>query len=221
MTRNTSSDASVAEPALVESSLEAREVRLSDLALFFRKFVATGTTISSVVPSSRSLAMDVLGHVDWSRPSTIVELGAGTGAITELILDLLRPHHRFVTVERDPAFCEVLHRRFPDLPLVQSDVCRIAESMAGQGIEKVDYVLSGLPTPNLSKQGMVRLWQWLRRSLSPDGLFVQITVAPLLYRNFYRRLFESVSYKMTWMNLPPGGVYRCARPRRCLFKGAH
>ena len=32
-------------------------------------------------------------------------------------------------------------------------------------------------------------WRWLSESLTDDGLFVQITVAPLIYRSFYDRLF--------------------------------
>jgi phospholipid N-methyltransferase len=44
-------------------------------------------------------------------------------------------------------------------------------------------------------------------------MFVQITVAPLVYRGFYDRLFESVRYRMVWRNVPPGGVYYCSRPR--------
>jgi phospholipid N-methyltransferase len=65
---------------------------------------------------------------------------------------------------------------------------------------------------------MVSLWRWLSDALEPDGVFVQITVAPLVYRAFYSRLFESVDYRMVWRNVPPGGVYCCAQPRQHLKK---
>jgi phosphatidylethanolamine/phosphatidyl-N-methylethanolamine N-methyltransferase len=162
----------------------------------------------------------VLDYVDFSRPATIVELGAGTGPVTEQIVELLRPHHRFVAVENDPDFCEVLRRRFPDTTLLQMDATRIAEPLAGLGIHKVDYVISGLPTPNLPRRAMVRLWRWLRKSLAPNGCFIQITVAPMLYRSFYNRLFDTVRYRMVWLNVPPGGVYRCGRPRARLARPA-
>ena len=82
-----------------------------------------------------------------------------------------------------------------------------------QGIHKVDYVVSGLPTPNLPRRASARLWSWLREALNPGGAFLQITVAPLLYRPFYDRLFENVEYRMVWWNMPPGGVYICRNPR--------
>lgn len=206
-------NASSAEPALAESRAEERGERLSDRSLFFRKFLAKGTVISSVAPSSQSLVRCILSYVDFDKPSTIVELGAGTGPLTERILERLQPHHRFVAVENDPDFCEILRRRFPETPLLEANAANISGTLASLGIRKVDYVLSCLPTPNLPKRDMVRLWRWLGEALNPGGLFVQITEVPLYYRNFYNRLFDSVDYSMVWWNIPPGGVYCCAKPR--------
>jgi phospholipid N-methyltransferase len=210
----------VAEPAIVESTFAERRAKLADFGLFFKKFLAKGRTISSAVPSSPSMVATILRDIDFSRPSTIVELGAGTGPVTEQIMEQLRPHHRFVAVENDRDFCEVLRRRFPETTLLQTDASRVAEPLAALGIHKVDYVISGLPTPNLPPRAQVRLWNWLRRSLTPGGLFIQITVAPLIYRGFYTRMFDTVSYRMVWLNVPPGGVYSCARPRRSLARSA-
>jgi phospholipid N-methyltransferase len=214
------SNANVAEPALVESTLASRAARLSDVSLFFSKFVAKGRTISSAVPSSRAMVAGVLDHVDFSRPGTIVELGAGTGPVTEQIVEQLRPHHRFVAVENDADFCDVLRRRFPETTLLQTDASRVADPLSKLGIHKVDYVISGLPTPNLPARAKVRLWRWLFESLSPNGVFIQITVVPMIYRGFYQRIFRDVDYNMIWLNVPPGGVYRCSSPRRHLRKSA-
>lgn len=211
-----SSQANVVETDFVNTTLASRSARLSDFGLFFGKFLAKGRTISSAVPSSPAMAHSLLRHIDFGRPGTLVELGAGTGPLTEFIVDRLRPHHRFVAVENDPEFCEVLRRRFPDTLLLQQDATAIAGPLEKLGIQKVDYVISGLPTPNLPARAAVRLWQWLRQALTPEGLFLQITVAPLLYRPFYDRLFDEVDYQMVWMNIPPGGVYRCSKPRRHL-----
>ena len=219
MTRNTS-DAGVAETALADSTLASDGARLSDLVLFFQKFLRKGLTISSAVPSSPAMVSRILEHIDFDRPATIVELGAGTGPITVELLEQMRPHHRFVMVENDPDFCEILRRRFPNTPLIQADASNLAEPLARMGIEKVDYVVSGLPTPNMPTRSAIRLWQWLQQALTPSGLFIQITNAPLVYRKFYRRLFESAEHHTVLLNIPPGGVYRCARPRDHLCKSS-
>ncbi len=213
------SNAPVAESVLAQSALVNRKARLTDRTLFFKKFLAKGRQISSAVPSSKALVAGLLRHVDFSRPGTIVELGAGTGPVTEQIVERLQPFHRFVAVENDADFCNILRRRFPETTLLQMDASRISDSLAGMSIHKVDFVVSGLPTPSLPPRAMIRLWQWLRRSLAPNGLFLQITVAPLVFRGFYDRLFSSVQYEMIWRNVPPGGVYKCSRPRRHLHLG--
>ncbi len=210
------SQANVAETALDESLLNQRKARPADFGLFLMKFLAKGRTISSAVPSSRALVEGVLKLVDFNRPATIVELGAGTGPVTEQILDRIGPQHRFVAVENDHDFCAVLRRRFPETPLLEMDATCVAEPLSRMGIHKVDYVLSGLPTPSLPKRSVINLWRWLRGALGPNGLFVQITVAPLFFKPFYDRLFERVEYRMVWRNVPPGGVYYCSRPRQML-----
>ncbi|MFQ5423989.1 MAG: class I SAM-dependent methyltransferase [Phycisphaerae bacterium] len=206
-------NANTAEPSFVTTTFDKGDSRAADRALFLGKFLTKGRVISSIVPSSQSLVRGVLKHVDFSKPATIVELGAGIGPVTERVLERLQPFHRFVAVENDPDFCEVLRRRFPDTSIIQADATRVAKPLAGLGIQKVDYVLSGLPTPSLPHRAMIRLRQWLREALTPNGLFIQITVVPFVFRRFYGKLFDSVEYKMVWWNMPPGGVYRCSAPR--------
>lgn len=204
------SNANVVEPGLVSDD---RSARLSDFGLFLSKFISKGRQISSAVPSSPAMVAKILDRIDFSRPGAIVELGAGTGPVTEQIMDILRPSQRFVAVENDADFCDVLRRRFPDLTLLQADATRIAEPLENLGIHRVEYVISGLPTPALPRKSLVRLFRWLEKALSPTGVFIQITVVPLVYQRFYRRLFDSVDFKMVWLNVPPGGVYYCSRPR--------
>ncbi|MEK6644349.1 MAG: rRNA adenine N-6-methyltransferase family protein [Planctomycetota bacterium] len=208
-----SSNANVAPSDMVESTFGERKARIADAGLFFKKFLAKGKQISSAVPSSPVMVANMVSYIDFTKPGTIVELGAGTGPVTEQILENLKPFHRFVVVENDPDFCEILRRRFPETTLLQADAGRITEPLANLGIHKVDYVLSGLPTPNLPRRAQAGILRWLRRSLAPEGLFIQLTVVPLLYRGFYRRIFEAVDYRMVWLNIPPGGVYCCGRPK--------
>jgi len=200
--------------APVSESEIPQRTAAADYALFFRKWLEKGRGISSAVPSSRTMALKMLEAIDFSRPGVIVELGAGTGAVTEFIVERLRPHHRFVAVENDPEFVEVLRRRFPNQMVIQADATRLAEPLANFGIHRVKYVVSCLPTPAFSKRSIVRFARWVEQSLDADGLFLQLTIAPLIYKGFYERLFEHVNYRMVWRNVPPGGVYHCRTPRR-------
>lgn len=214
MTHN-STEPAVGDSAVFSTDLDtSRGMSAQGNGLFLKKFLQKGRGISAATPSSRFLSEAVCAAVDFSKPGTIVEVGAGTGAITEVILDRLKSHHRFVMLEFDPDFCDILRQRYPSVDLIEGDVGEIEAPLASMGITKVDYVLSGLPTPNLPPRSLARMMRWLRRSLAPDGVFSQITVIPLYYRSFYKQLFANVQYEMVWLNAPPGGVYYCKAPRR-------
>ncbi|HPF40406.1 MAG TPA: methyltransferase domain-containing protein [Phycisphaerae bacterium] len=216
-----STEPAVGDSAVFSADLQAsRGLPAQDGGIFLKKFLQKGKGISAATPSSRFLSEAVCNVVDFSKPSTIVEVGAGTGAITEVILENLRSHHRFVMLEFDPDFCDILRQRYPSVDLIQGDVGEIEGPLASRGITKVDYVLSGLPTPNLPPRSLAKMMRWLRRSLTPDGVFSQITVIPLYYKSFYKQLFADVQYEMVWLNAPPGGVYYCRSPRRRVRRGA-
>ena len=150
-------NANVADPTYGDPAAARRMPHLSDRGLFLKKFLDKGTGISAAVPSSRALSRGVIKPIDFSKPSTIVELGAGTGAVTAEIIERLQPHHRFAAVENDHDFCEVLRRRFPEVNILETDATRIREPLAHLGLHKIDYVVSGLPTPNLPRRAIVRI----------------------------------------------------------------
>ena len=186
-----------------------------EFALFFKAWLRQGRKISAATPSSYFLSKEVCSVVDWDKPGTIIELGAGTGPITEYVLKNLRPHHKFVSIERDKGFFDVLKRRFPNAPLVHGDATDLDETLAGLGIEKADYVLSGLPTPSLPAESFDRLKRWMDRNVfDHGGVFSQLTVVPLFFWPFYRRHFLDVKYKFIGLNIPPGGVYKCRGVRQ-------
>src|SRR3954451_18864810 len=103
----------------------ATQGRTPDWLLFFRKFLKHGVAISSLVPSSAFLAKAVVRDIDWSACRCVVELGAGTGPITEAILQHAPPSCKVVIVERDPDFCARLRERFPNADIVQADAVEL------------------------------------------------------------------------------------------------
>jgi len=186
--------------------------------LFFRKFLRHGMGIASVWPSSKSLARATIRQVDWDKAKVIVELGAGTGAITEEVVARLKPHTRFLAIERDADFVRVLRERFsglPNLEIIHRDVREIDGILWARGITNVDYFLSGLPTPSLPPSVRTRMFAGVRKYMSPHGVYSNITEVPLLYRRHYKGWFEDVKFQFVPVNMPPGGVYHCrsiARP---------
>jgi len=189
---------------------------MSDFTLFLGKFLRHGTAIASLAPSSHWLARATARNIDWSRPQTVVELGAGTGPLTRELVERAGGRGRLLIIERDPDFLRLLRERFdglPNLELIDGDVRDLAALLADRGVDRVDHIVSGLPVPSFSKALQISLIRDVRALLKPEGTFNQITEMPWIYQRFYRRFFDDVKFVFEPRNLPPAGVYYCRGPK--------
>ena len=182
--------------------------------LFLTKFFRHGTRIASVWPSSRFMAAASLKAIDWDQSRVIVELGAGTGPITQQALQRLQPHTRFIAIERDRDFVRILRQRFAgrtNVEIIHGDVGDLAEILSAQHVARhgVDHFVSGLGTPSLPEPVQRRMFAAVRDYLKPHGVFSNITEVPWFYMRWYKAMFEHVSFQLVALNLPPGGVYHC------------
>jgi len=174
---------------------------MNDFTLFLGKFLKQGTAIASIAPSSRWLSAATLRNVAWDQARVLVELGAGTGPIT-----------RVIVIERDPDFARLLRERFQDrrnFEIVEGDVRELRSILANRGIVSVDHVISGLPVPSFPRDLQHDLFRNVGNVLRVDGTYNQITELPWVYWRFYRRFFEDVQFVFEPRNLPPAGAYLC------------
>ncbi|MFM1803100.1 MAG: hypothetical protein RJA81_2452 [Planctomycetota bacterium] len=195
---------------------------MNDFTLFFRKFLKHGTKIASPAPSSRWLSLATVSNIDWSRTTSLLELGAGTGPITQVIVEKARPDCRILAVERDPDFVRRLEVRFantPNVEIIEGDVCNLPQILKERGLENVDAVVSGLPIPSFPPDLQKALFENVAQVLKPGGPFSQITEMPWVYMKLYRRYFNNVRFRFEPRNLPPGGAYHCHSPKDALGIG--
>jgi len=205
---------------VADAELAPQESRLGDALLFAKKlFTKDYRAIAALLPSGAGICRRMAQQVDFSQAGVIVELGAGTGAITRAIVERVQPHHRLVIVERDPDFVDKLREYFPNHTVLRADATHMEEPLTNLGVRQVRYVFSGLATHALPIRGQVRLHRWLRRMLDPNGYFIQITHVPLhsprrhVLQRYYSRLFLDVRFIPVWRHVPPGGVFICRKVR--------
>lgn len=183
-----------------------------DPFLFLRKFMRQGVQVASVAPSSRNLALALCQHIDLTRPQSILELGAGTGAVTMIALERMHPQSTLLAVEKDADFAHILRYRCPQAQVLETDAAVVNEQLHNMGIHQVDVIISGLPIPSLPYDVNYQVFNCVR-ALAPQGYFSQLTVMPWVYQRLYRGLFHEVSFTPVWRNIPPGGVYHCRQLR--------
>ena len=71
-----------------------------------------------MAPSSRRLAN--LMVADVGPGSRVIELGAGTGVVTQAILDAGVSPEDLIVIEQNEEFAELLKARFPEVTVVRA-----------------------------------------------------------------------------------------------------
>jgi phospholipid N-methyltransferase len=167
--------------------------------------------VASIAPSSRWLAR--LMATGLEAGSRVVELGAGTGTLTEAILDAgVRPHDLHL-VEQHPDFVAVLRQRFPQADVVEANAAHIAERLAAlRG--QVDYVISGLPILWFNRDAKLQILAGSFELLRDGGRFHQFTYLgrpPIGGKILAELRLKPTLLGIAPMNFPPAFVYRLER----------
>jgi len=159
------------------------------------------------MPSGRLLARTMAQYVDPDSDDPVVELGPGTGAITNALIERGVDQKRLVLVEYNPGFCALLRDRYPQAKIVQGDAYRLRDSLRQVLAEPASAVVSGLPLVTKPMQTRLRLIRDAFLALAPGAPFVQFTysVVPPIPKSLPGVSTEAS--ERVWMNLPPARVW--------------
>lgn len=127
----------------------SRPRRLLDGFAFFGKFLGNPGVIGAVVPSSRYLARALVGRLDLAPGELVVEYGPGTGPVTDVIRTTLPRGARYLGIEIDPRFHDLLTRRFPGLDFHHGSAADVAQVLRDRGLPRPRRIVSGLPFASL------------------------------------------------------------------------
>lgn len=198
---------------------QSKQGRMADLnsrLRFLGAFVREPFTIGAVWPSSSALARKVVESCDLKSGDTVVELGAGTGVITDMVLKRLNGDGRFVAIEIHPMNAELLQKRFPGSEIVHDSAENLSQHVA-RG--KANCIISCLAWGSMLPPTQNRIFKAVLRSLAPGGQFVAFAYlhaawfpTSLRFRKRLMRHFSRVEVtSIVWRNLPPAFVFQCWR----------
>lgn len=192
----------------------AFQERFADEARFIKAWFENPVATGAVSPSGRFLSRAMARYVNAGSEGPVVELGPGTGPVTQALLQRGVDPARLVLVEYDPAFCRLLERRFPGVRVVQGDAYNLSETLAGVLDQPAAAIVSSLPLLNRPEEDRLALLRDAFALLSPSGVFVQFTygmISPIPRRGAEGTYFTAEASQPVWLNLPPARVW-CYRP---------
>jgi len=193
----------------VESQLQ-RKRQSAHHAAFFKNWLHDPFQVASIVPSSRALAK--LMATDLRPGDRVVELGAGTGTLTQAILERGVRADDLYLVEQNDAFASILRMRFPGATIVHEDAATLNDTLR-ELAGTIDYVVSGLPILWFNKDKKTRILDATFTLLKRGGALHQFTYVgrPPVGNRLMASLRLTATLLGFAVNFPPAFVYRFTR----------
>lgn len=183
------------------------KLRLDDEVKFLSSWLQNPLKTGAVSPSSPALAKAMAAEIDLEIPGSIVELGPGTGPVTEAILARGVKPERLIAVEFNPGFCALVKKRFPGVQVVQGDGYALSDTLGEIMREPLAAIVSSLPLMTRPMPVRMKTLMAALKLLSPGAPFIQFTyamTAPIPPRPTRYALAAS---PRIWLNLPPARVW--------------
>ncbi len=193
---------------------EFRQNHLPAAASFFWQWVQHPRETGAISPSSPFLARAMAREAVAAGDGMVIELGAGTGVITQALVEAGVTPERLLIVEKNPSLAKALRRRFADARIVEGDATQIDRIMHRHDGMAVSAIVSGLP---LILFDLRRQYALLKKSfdvLKPQGRFLQFTYGPTVPvpRQIPERLaLRAERAAFILRNVPPATLWRFER----------
>ncbi len=160
------------------------------------------------------LARTMASYVDPRVSGPVIEIGPGTGPVTEALVRRGIDESRLVLIEFNPRFCALLRERFPRATIVCGDAYRIRETLDGVVTGPCAATVSSLPLFTKPMEQRIELLQAAHELMHPNAPFVQFTyaVVPPIPEKCVSGSYTASRSNKVWLNLPPARVWVYRRP---------
>lgn len=173
---------------------------------FLRGLLASPKGVGAIAPSSPVLARAIAREIDPAMPGPILELGPGTGVITEALIERGIAPGRITAIEYDPDFVARVAARCPGVNIIEGDAFNLRETLGHAKDQPFAGVVSGLPLlnwPMASRRGLIA---GALAQLRPGAPFVQFSYG-LMPPVPEGAEFSVERTALVWANIPPARVW--------------
>lgn len=177
----------------------------SSTVLFTRALLSNPRAVGAACPSSSTLARAIADQVKLPCDGLIVELGAGTGAVTAALLKRGVDPSQLVVVEMDKLMARHLKDRFKGVAVIQGNAVKFCQLCNRYG-RHVTTVVSSLPLLSLTASMVDALGQEFQKMLKDEGRLIQYTYRINKASSPLAGYMERIASKAVWGNFPPARV---------------
>ena len=117
---------------------------MTEIEAFAREFLRDPLNVAALFPSFAPLCRQAAAPLPETGDPVVLDLGAGTGQVTDVIQERLGGRGRHIAVEFNPRMAAVLQERHPKVEVICDDANAVVERLLAEGV-RTDLTVSGLP----------------------------------------------------------------------------
>ena len=178
---------------------------------FFWAGLAKQSQTGALFPSQRFLTERMIAPIPPGYSGQILELGAGTGALT-VRLARRCPEARILACEINPTLAADTRYSLRQaglasrVRLVSDSAEHLLAQMARNGSEKPNFILSGIPLGNFCPERTTAMLEAIAGAIRKGGMYIQFQYS-LLDRRRIKATFSNLRTVPVFLNLPPAVIY--------------
>lgn len=149
--------------------------QFSEKITFFQEYLKHIHEVSSILPTSSSVGDALVAEAaQFANPKRVLEVGAGTGAITVRIAPHIGPQDHFSICEINTAFMQSLRSRFEQEPQLHSILPHTTFFQGSildfKPAEPFDFIICTLPFNMLPPDFIDAVFHYFQTILNPGGV---------------------------------------------------
>lgn len=162
--------------------------------------------MGSIVPSSPVLGQLIARHIEKGSDAAVLELGAGTGAVTHSLIRCGIVPKRIVLVEIVPEMADYLAFKFPETKVLQADAFNLPVDKLNDIALNIETVICGIPLVLLPEKKQRQFIEQVEAVAPGKGflLYTYCISSPLPYRTLK---LDAERLAWTPLNFPPASVW--------------
>jgi phosphatidylethanolamine/phosphatidyl-N-methylethanolamine N-methyltransferase len=180
---------------------------LDDQLRFLLTWVGNPLKTGAVTPSGKALASAMAAEVNPAISGPVIELGPGTGPVTEALIARGIEASRIIALEYDSEFAERLQKRFSGITVIHGDAYNLSDKVTALTSEKACAIISSLPLFTESVEKRIALLTAAFELMQDDAPFVQFSYAPLSPIPRERMNVSATVSDWILLNVPPARVW--------------
>jgi len=187
-------------------------IKVREEVRFLKNWAGNPLTTGAVAPSGKALARLMASYVEADRDGKVLELGPGTGVVTQAMIRSGVPPQKIVSIEYNGNFAAMMRERFPDITVVQGDAYAIAPQNDIGTDRPLASIISSLPLFSRAPHERRQLINRALDMLEPGAPFIQFSYAlvPPVKQDEGDFIIDRTNWVV--MNVPPARVWIYRRP---------